>query len=141
MVFVNYDWEHAIIILALIPILLLFKLYCWKRLDPMFDYYIPDSQSDPEAPLVGIHRDANPDKLRNRFGHPAWTQKLITPMVHEKANHLLPMVYQGRMNLENEPYSSQYGQQNLGGINNVEVVAEHDLDYEHFRVHLDLTRF
>jgi calcium permeable stress-gated cation channel len=133
-VFVNYNWQHAIVILPLLPILIAFKLYCWKFLDPRFDYYIPDKQThDPEAPPVTVHRDANRDKLRNRFGHPAWAQKLIAPMVHAKANHLLPTVYHGRMNLDNPSYLSRYGQ-NVGGIGKVEVVAEGDLDYENFRV-------
>src|SRR5579862_5824404 len=127
-VFVNYDWQHAIVILPLVPLLIAFKLYCWKFLDPKFDYYIPDSQMpDPEDPPVTVHRDSQRDKLRNRFGHPAWTQQLITPMVHAKANHLLRTVYHGRMgsNDEEQGYNSQYGQGT--GIGKVEVVAEQDL--------------
>lgn len=135
-VFVNYDWQHAIVILPLVPLLLVFKLYCWKFLDPKFDYYIPDAQApDPEDPPVTVHRDTQRDKLRNRFGHPAWTQQLITPMVHAKANHLLSTVYHGRMGSNEEDdqgYPSQYGQGT--GIGKVEVVAEQDLDYENFRV-------
>jgi hypothetical protein len=135
-VLVNYDWQHAIVILPLLPLLIVFKLYCWKFMDPKFDYYIPDAQSaDPEDPPVTVHRDTQRDKLRNRFGHPAWTQQLITPMVHAKANHLLRTVYHGRMgtNEDDEPgYNSQYGQGT--GIGKVEVVDEQDLDYQNFRV-------
>jgi calcium permeable stress-gated cation channel len=137
-VYVNYDWQHAIAVLPLLPILIAFKLYCWKVFDPRFDYYIPDDQSaDPGSPPVTVHRDTQRDKLRNRFGHPAWTQQLITPMVHAKANHLLPTVYHGRMgghDDEEHGYSNHYGQG--GGIGKVEVVEEGDLDYENFRVHL-----
>ena len=139
-VYVNYDWKHAIIILPLLPILTVFKLYCWKFLDPVFDYYIPSKQDDPESPPVAVHRDTQRDKLRNRFGHPAWTKPLITPMVHAKATHLLPSVYHGRMHYGDQDYSNQYGQ-NGGGIGKVEVVSEQDLDYEHFRVYsLNLTK-
>jgi len=134
-VYVNYDWQHAIVIVPLLPILLGFKLYCWKFLDPTFDYYIPTKQDDPESPPVAVHRDTNRDKLRTRFGHPAWTQQLITPMVHAKANHLLPTVYHGRMHNDNPAYSNEYGQ-SAGGIGKVELVAEQDLDYENFRVYL-----
>jgi calcium permeable stress-gated cation channel len=82
-----------------------------------------------------VHRDTGRDKLRNRFGHPAWTQQLITPMVHAKANHLLPTVYHGRMGTDEEQgYSSNYGQNTGGGIGKVEFVSEQDLDYEHYRV-------
>lgn len=135
MIWVNYNWQHAIVILPTIPLLIGLKLYCWKYLDPVLDYYIPDGEN-PEAgsPPVTVHQDVGRDKLRNRFGHPAWTQKLITPMVHAKAKHLLPTVYHGRMGGDEEQgYSSSYGQMG-GGIGKVEVVQEHDLDYEHFRV-------
>ena len=82
-----------------------------------------------------VHEDTGRDKLRNRFGHPAWTQKLITPMVHAKANHLLPTIYRGRMGGGDEEQAySNYGQNMGGGIGKVEVVAEHDLNYDHFRV-------
>jgi hypothetical protein len=134
-VYVNYDWQHAIVIAPLPFVLIAFKVYTWKVLDPQFDFYIPDRQAaDPEDPPTFVHRDSGRDKLRNRFGHPSWTQKLITPMVHAKAKHLLPTVYHGRMGGdEEEGYSSNYGQTG-GGIGKVEVVAEQDLDYEHFRV-------
>lgn len=129
-VYVNYDWQHAIIILPLLPILIAFKLYCWKNLDPKMDYYIP-SQGDIEHLALSAPGETR-DKLRNRFGHPAWTKQLITPMVDAKAAHLLPTVYHGRMH-DDQGYSNQYGQ-NTGGIGKVEVVDEQDMDYEHFRV-------
>src|SRR5271169_4410278 len=93
-VFVNYNWQHAIVILPLIPIIIAFKLYCWIKLDPNMNYHIPDA--DPEDPPVTVRQDAGRDKLRNRFGHPAWTQELKTLMVHDKAKHLLSTVYHGR---------------------------------------------
>lgn len=136
-VFVNYNWQHAIVILPLLPIIIAFKIYCWKKLDPILDYYIPDAQNaDPESLPVTVHQDAGRDKLRNRFGHPAWTQELMTPMVHAKAEHLLSTVYHGRMGGgdEEHAYSSNYNQNLSGGIGKVEVVAEQDLDYENFRV-------
>lgn len=88
---------------------------------------------DPENPPIAVHQDTGRDKLRNRFGHPAWTRQLIAPMVHAKANHLLPTVYHGRMGGEEQTGASNY-KQNRGGIGKVEYVAEQDLDYENFRV-------
>ena len=136
MVFVNYNWQHAIVILPLFLILIGFKLYCWKKFDPQIDYYIPDTDNvDSESPPVTVHQDAGRDKLRHRFGHPAWTRHLLTPLVHEKAKYLLPTVYHGRMRGDEEQgYSSNYAQNMGGGIGKVEVVAEQDLDYENFRV-------
>ena len=143
-VFVNFNWQHAIVVLSSLPFLVAFKLYCWKYLDPKIDYYLPHSDNaDPETPPIALQRDNGRDKLRNRYGHPAWTQQLITPMVHAKAHHLLPTVYHGRRGLQGEYTGSpsNYGQ-TTAGIGKVEVVAENDLDYEHFRVCLlfiDLT--
>jgi len=133
-IFVNFNWQHAIV-LAPIPFLLIgFKIYCWRRFDRLFDYYIPDDQNvDAEQAPVVVHKDTNREKLRSRFGHPAWTQQLITPIVHEKARHLLSTVYHGRMSGDdNQPHSTSYGQN--GGLGKVELVAEHDLNYENFRV-------
>jgi hypothetical protein len=132
-VIVNYNWQHAVV-LAPLPVLLIgFKFYCWKKFDPFFAYYIPEQQNiDVERVPITVHQDTNRDKLRNRFGHPAWTQQLITPLVHAKAQHLLPTVYHGRLGEDNQPYSSGYG--NNGGLGKVEIVDEHDMDYEHFRV-------
>jgi hypothetical protein len=132
---VNYDWQHALVLAPLLPVLIAFKVYCFKRFDPLFDYYIPDEQNiDAERAPVTVHQDTNRDKLKNRFGHPAWTRQLITPMVHKKAHHLLATVYHGRMHGdENQSYSSN-SRQNGSGIGKVELVAEHDLDYENFKV-------
>ena len=136
MVFVNYNWQHAIVILPLLPILIVFKLYCWKKFDAQFDYCISDTDNvDPESPPVTVHQDTGRHKLRNRFGHPALTHQLIAPMVHTKAEHLLPTVYHGRIDGDEEQgYSSNYAQNMGGGIGKVEFVAEQDLNYEHFRV-------
>lgn len=136
MVFVNYNWQHAVVILPLFPILIGFKLYCWKKFDLQFDYYIPDVDNiDPESPPVTVHQDAGRDKLRSRFGHPAWTTSLFTPMVHAKAEHLLPTVYHGRMRDDEEQgYSSNYAQNTGDGVGKFEVIAEQDLDYQYFRV-------
>jgi hypothetical protein len=96
-------------------------------------YHIPEQQNiDVEPVPVSVHQDTNQDQLRNRCGHSVWTQKLITPLVHAKAQHLLPTVYHGRLGEENQPYSSGYG--NNGGLGKVEIVDEQDMDYEHFKV-------
>jgi calcium permeable stress-gated cation channel len=135
-VFVNYNWQHAIVILPLVPILIGFKLYCWKKFDSQFNYFIPDIDNvDSESPPVTVHHDTGRDKLRNRFGHPAWTEHLFTPLVHAKAEPLLPTVYHGRTRGDEEQgYPSNYRENAGGGIGKVEVVAEQDLDYENFRV-------
>lgn len=120
----------------MLPILIGFKIYCWKNFDSQIDYYIPDDQHpDPEDPPVTVYQDSGRDKLRNRFGHPAWTQELMTPMVHAKASHLLSTIYHGRMGCGDEEQAYlPNSEQNGGGIGKVEFVAERDLDYENFRV-------
>jgi calcium permeable stress-gated cation channel len=99
-------------------------------MDPLLEYYIPDQNAASEDAPVTVHRDTGTNKLRNRFGHPSWTKPLMTPMVHAKANHLLPVVYHGRMGGRDDDGNN--GQN--GGLGKVEVIAERDLDYENFKV-------
>lgn len=79
------------------PILfvLVFKIYCRRAFDRQFDWYIPDAS---ELGKMKMHTgDASHHRLARRFGQPSLHQKLFTPMVHAKVKHLLPQVYQGRL--------------------------------------------
>jgi hypothetical protein len=51
-------------------------------------------------------------RLSKRFGHPALTQELLTPMLHASMSHLLPQVYSGK--IENDQKSpGEYGGQKI----------------------------
>ncbi|CAO1626926.1 unnamed protein product [Sympodiomycopsis kandeliae] len=79
------------------PVLLVvgFKIYCMRAFDREFDWYIP---SQSEIGQIRLHTgDASHHRLARRFGQPSLHQKLFTPMVHAKVKHLLPQVYEGRL--------------------------------------------
>ncbi|EFY91675.1 DUF221 domain protein [Metarhizium acridum CQMa 102] len=74
-----------------------FKIYCSKTFDDKMRYYSTRySAQHPESGMQGDSRNRS-DKLASRFGHPALYKPLITPMVHQKAQNLLPSVYRGRL--------------------------------------------
>ncbi|KAF3927665.1 hypothetical protein ABW21_db0202357 [Orbilia brochopaga] len=99
---------------ALVPILGLigFKIYVAKTFDDKLYYYTAstgpvDAESaaaaNAEAAQKKQYRD---DKLSDRYGHPALTRKLLTPLVHDKAKHVLARVYSVRHNEDSEPFSA-----------------------------------
>ncbi|KAK6354769.1 hypothetical protein TWF696_003905 [Orbilia brochopaga] len=99
---------------ALIPILLLigFKIYVAKTFDDKLYFYTAstgpaDAESaaaaSAEAAQKKHYRD---DRLSDRYGHPALTRKLLTPLIHDKAKHVLARVYSVRHNEDNETFSA-----------------------------------
>jgi hypothetical protein len=78
-------------------IMIAFKIYCTRTFDDKSRYYKTNYASQhPEAGMQGDARSRG-DKLASRFGHPALYKPLITPMVNQKAQNLLPSVYRGRL--------------------------------------------
>ncbi|KAF3917769.1 hypothetical protein ABW20_dc0102639 [Dactylellina cionopaga] len=116
-VWVRYNAGAAIG--ALLPILGLigFKVYCIRVFDNKLSFYRAVLEADldhaeggdgrgkvgnvSEAERKG-HRN---DRLSDRYGHPALTRKLMTPLVHDKVKHLLARVY----SIRNEEESSSSG--------------------------------
>ncbi|KAG5916474.1 hypothetical protein E4U42_007653 [Claviceps africana] len=87
-----------------LPVLmLLFKVCCSKAFDDKMIFYninhTAPKQVEAAMPVGGdLHqRQGRNDKLASRFGHPALYKPLITPMVHQKAQNMLPSVYRGRL--------------------------------------------
>lgn len=78
-----------------IVLVLAFKIYCRKRFDEKFDWYIPGAEELSASKVHG--GDARHHRLQRRFGHPSLHQRLFTPMVHARVKHLLPQVYRGRL--------------------------------------------
>ncbi|KAL1916275.1 uncharacterized protein VTP21DRAFT_5892 [Calcarisporiella thermophila] len=92
------------LVLAPLPILtILLKLICWRTFDSKCKYY---SGSGDLMDGSGAHMDMgstkNKDKLYRRFGHPALSTDLPTPMVHSNVNHMLSQVYSGRLDEKTE---------------------------------------
>jgi calcium permeable stress-gated cation channel len=136
-----------------LPILMLaFKFYCHKAFDNKIRFYSTRNVSKhPEATLQKEDRQRS-ERLASRFGHPALYKKLITPMVSQKAQNLLPSIYTGRLTdgrdggaddmMSVSGYSDMYALNNMQGgkpgkaANNVpgfEYVAESQMDFEHYK--------
>lgn len=139
---------------AVIPLPFLmvgFKIYCAKVFDNRIQYYSTRNVGKhPEQNMREDDRGRN-DRLASRFGHPVLYKKLITPMVHQNAQSLLPGIYRGRLTDGREGgtddimsvsgYSDMYALKDLGGksgkVNNgipgFEFVSEQQMDFEHYK--------
>ncbi|KAK6333260.1 hypothetical protein TWF718_011080 [Orbilia javanica] len=117
-VWINFNGRTAIWALFPIIIFIGFKIYCMRVFDNKLDFYtkVVDAENASGGPNGGAqiviseaaqkkHRE---DRLSDRYGHPALTRKLLTPLVHEKAKHVLARVYSIRNN-EEDPYSAVNG--------------------------------
>ncbi|KAK6527006.1 hypothetical protein TWF281_010202 [Arthrobotrys megalospora] len=118
-VWINFNGRTAV--WALIPIIILIgsKIYFMRVFDNKLDFYTKvvdaentDGGSGATAGAIiseAAHKKHRDDKLSDRYGHPALTRKLLTPLVHEKAKHVLARVYSIRNNEDGDPYSAVSG--------------------------------
>ncbi|KAI1350376.1 hypothetical protein F5Y01DRAFT_286606 [Xylaria sp. FL0043] len=134
---------QVILMAPLLVIIAAFKWYCRRAFDDNLNFY-----------SKGLHRIENgslPTKPKNdrvavRFGHPALYKKLMVPLVHEKANHILNEVINGQSdadygeaNVYGDTYrmqrlsTHQSGQAGITGDATFEVVNESQMNFEHFR--------
>lgn len=92
-------------ILTMVPLPILigtFKWYCATRYDDESHYFTKGTLSDPEGFVESSQRSRGKDRVASRFGHPALYKPLMIPMVHAKATNVLPGVYRGRLNTDND---------------------------------------
>ncbi|KAF4979608.1 hypothetical protein FZEAL_4237 [Fusarium zealandicum] len=137
-----------------LPFLMLaFKIYCNRAFDQKLRYYsIQETAKNPEGGVNPKDTRMRSERLANRFGNPALYRPLITPMVHSKAQNLLPAIYKGRLSDGREAnpsdmmsvsgYSDMYALDPMQGgkpgksANNVpgfEFVSETQMDFEHYK--------
>ena len=89
-------------VMAPLPILLVgFKFYCASTFDDQNEFYTRATLKDPEHLADAGHKTRKNDRVGTKIGHPALYSKLMTPMVHAKAQHVIGQVYRGRLNPEN----------------------------------------
>ena len=89
-------------VMAPLPLLLIgFKIYCASTFDDQNEFYTRATLKDPEHLTDAGHKARKNDRVGTKFGHPALYSKLMTPMVHAKAQHVIGQVYRGRLNPEN----------------------------------------
>ncbi|KAM5354502.1 hypothetical protein ACJ41O_001149 [Fusarium nematophilum] len=137
-----------------LPFLMLaFKFYCNRAFDTKIRYYSTrDGSKNPEQGVNPKETRLRSERLANRFGHPALYKPLITPMVHAKAQNLLPAIYKGRLSdgrdadpsdiMSTSGYSDMYAMNPMQGgqpgktANNVpgfEFVADSQMDFEYYK--------
>ncbi|KAJ6785604.1 hypothetical protein PWT90_00476 [Aphanocladium album] len=128
-----------------------FKLWCSNAYDNKIKFYsLLNVRKNPEAARAQADR-LRSEKLASRFGHPALYKKLITPMVHSRAQNLLPSVYSGRLTDGREVeagdlmsvsgYSDMYALDSMkagktgkaAGVPGFEFVSENQMDFEYFK--------
>ena len=81
-----------------LPFLMIgFKFYCKNAFDEKITYF--STRGTSKNTEAGIQKESRlrSEKLAMRFGHPALYKALITPMVHQRAQNMLPAVYKGRL--------------------------------------------
>lgn len=137
-----------------LPFLMIgFKFYCRKVFDAKIRYYSTRSGSNNlEAGMQKENRQRG-DRLASRFGHPSLYNKLITPMVHQRAQNMLPAVYTGRLTdgrdgdddlMSVSGYSDVYALKNMKGgkpgqaaavtgMPGFEYVSENHMDFEYYK--------
>lgn len=135
-----------------LPFLMLgFKFWCCNAYDNKIRFYsLVNVRKNPEAAKAQGDR-LRSEKLASRFGHPALYKKLITPMVHQRAQNLLPSVYSGRLTdgREHEAgdlmsvsgYSDMYALDSMkagkagktAGVPGFEFVSDNQMDFEYFK--------
>ena len=136
-----------------LPVLMIvFKFYCSKVFDNKIRYYSTRNvRKHPEASMQKEDRQRS-ERLASRFGHPVLYKKLITPMVHQRAQNLLPSVYTGRLTDGREGgaddlmsvsgYSDMYALNNMQGgkpgksantMPGFEFVSESQMDFEYYK--------
>ncbi|CAG9977550.1 unnamed protein product [Clonostachys byssicola] len=149
------EWMNRIPFWTSIPLPLFmigFKIYCAKTFDLKLQFYSTTIiNRHPESGTQKEDRQRG-ERLASRFGHPALYKKLITPMVHQKAQNLLPAVYTGRLTDGRDGgaddlatisgYSDMFALSNMqggkpgkaaGGIPGFEYVSENHMDFEFFK--------
>ena len=147
-------------VMAPLPLLLLgFKYYCASTFDDQNDFYTRATLKDPEHLTDAGHKARKNDRVGTKFGHPALYSKLMIPMVHAKAQHVIGQVYRGRLNPENnnsapmdysdiamDPMSrdvpgktARFAPEQQKQKNTFEVVPESHLDFGYFKDRTDFS--
>ncbi|KAH7131522.1 hypothetical protein B0J13DRAFT_105778 [Dactylonectria estremocensis] len=152
---VRGDNQHVMFFSVVpLPFLMLgFKLYCSKVFDQKMRFFSThDAVRHSETGPQKESRNRS-DRLASRFGHPALYKPLITPMVHSKAQNLLPAIYKGRLTDGREAnpsdmmsvsgYSDMYALDPMQGgrpgktaNNNMpgfEIVSDNQMDFGYYK--------
>ncbi|KAI0107232.1 hypothetical protein GGR51DRAFT_160194 [Nemania sp. FL0031] len=133
---------QVILMVPLLAIIASFKWYCRRTFDDNLHFY---SKGINSAEMGKLSTELKQDRVGVRFGHPALYKKLMVPLVHEKANHLLEEIIHDTQDADfsaTNDYTDTYQMQRLSthrsgqtytANTNFEVVNESQMNFEHFR--------
>lgn len=135
-----------------------FKFYCDRVFDNNMRYYSSRGVASREEASAQHSDRLRSEKLASRFGHPALYKPLMTPMVHQKAQNLLPSIYSGRLTDGREVasgdlmsvsgYSDMYALDSMQGgkpgksakkVPGFEFVSEAHMDFEYYKNRAEFT--
>ncbi|KAI1176568.1 hypothetical protein F4777DRAFT_263679 [Nemania sp. FL0916] len=135
--------SQIILMIPLLAIIAGFKWYCRCKFDDALHFY---SRGQHHAESGDSSKKPKHERVGVRFGHPALYKKLMVPLVHEKANHILNEIVHDQSDADfggTNGYTDTYhlqrlsthrsGQANATGDATFEVVNESQLNFEHFR--------
>ncbi|PBK74192.1 DUF221-domain-containing protein [Armillaria solidipes] len=109
--FKSYQWLSTI---PPIIIIIVFKWFLMYKFDNAFRYYVPTQEELRNTKVHSSRGDITGHRLQHRFGHPALTAELFTPMLHAKMMPLLKQVYKGKVTLADTTTKlNEYGGQNV----------------------------
>jgi hypothetical protein len=132
-VWIKGGWIMAMAVVPLPIVVIIFKIVTASKFNPLFYYFMP-SNSEREAMELQASLNGKWEQssiLEQRYQNPAINERLPVPMVHAKAQHLLPMV----CNSDNNDIFDDdvaYGQHKMDA-NKFDIVREDQLDYEHYQ--------
>lgn len=112
---------------------LVFKAFIDRKFLNDFRYHIPSQDEIAQAKVHSQRSDNNRNRLEKRFGHPALTSDLFTPMLHADMARLLPQVYNGKIESDKTQLGEYGGQkvqaQLVEGIK-IAAIDQQDLEYD-----------
>ena len=131
---------------ALVPLLALMgalKWYCLRTFDIDIKYYVRNGMHDEERPAMD-HKRRKAEKISAKFGNPALSRPLMTPMVSAKARHVLAEIYRGRLDSDTGAAAtgfSDIAMENMGhngkrpSVENApfEFVPEAQQDFQYYK--------
>jgi hypothetical protein len=134
-VWCRYDGQTACALAPLVILLLLFKIYCHRTFDPEIRFHPRASDRDS---MISANHFNRRDRLDSKYGHPALHRKLMRPMVHGKAEHLMPEIFgkgsahdnQGGIGMDSMQRGNAGKKAQMAGF---EVVQEEDMEFANFK--------
>ena len=133
----RYNGRTASAVFPLLLILAAFKVFCHRTFDLDTRYYTRGSDRDS---IISPSQFSRKDRLEMRYNHSALHRKLMKPMVHGKAEHLMAHIYgnagpiplDGSGGIDMDAMQQGHAGKRLPTAG-FEIVQEEDMDFANFK--------